>query len=41
MNILIAEDSHIIQMIHRQRMEQWGYQVDVASDGMEAVEYDQ
>ena len=39
MNILIAEDSTIIQMMHRQRMKEWGYEVDIASDGAEAVEY--
>lgn len=39
MNILIAEDSNIIQMVHRQRMKEWGYAVDIAFDEAEAVEY--
>ncbi|MCU7927223.1 MAG: response regulator [Candidatus Thiodiazotropha sp. (ex Dulcina madagascariensis)] len=39
MNILIAEDSQMIQMLQRELMENWGYSYDLASNGMEAVEY--
>lgn len=39
MNILIAEDNQIIQMIHRTIMENWGFTYDLATNGLEAVEY--
>lgn len=39
MNVLIAEDSNIIQLKQRQQMEHWGYTVDIASDGLQALEY--
>lgn len=38
-NILIAEDSPILQMLHRKLMEKWGYDYDMASNGLETVEY--
>ncbi|MCU7905911.1 MAG: response regulator [Candidatus Thiodiazotropha sp. (ex Epidulcina cf. delphinae)] len=37
MNILIAEDSPVIQVIHRELMHCWGYDFDIASNGIEAV----
>ena len=37
MNILIAEDNQILQMLHRELMSNWGYDFDIASDGTEAV----
>ena len=39
MHILIAEDNHMIQMLQRELMENWGYSYDLASNGLEAVEY--
>ncbi|MCU7920148.1 MAG: response regulator [Candidatus Thiodiazotropha sp. (ex Epidulcina cf. delphinae)] len=38
MNILIAEDSTMIQMIHRELMAFWGFDFDMASNGQEAVD---
>ena len=38
MNILIADDNLIIQMVHSEQMKHWGYDFDLASDGLEAVE---
>jgi CheY-like chemotaxis protein len=38
MNILIAEDQHIIQMTHEAVMATWGFDYDMASNGAEAVE---
>jgi len=37
MNILIAEDCSIIQMINEEFMNDWGHSFDMASDGIEAV----
>jgi CheY-like chemotaxis protein len=37
MKILIAEDNPIIRHIHRHMMEQWGFDYDLATDGVEAV----
>jgi len=39
MNILIAEDNKVIQMIQREQMENWGFTYDLAANGLEAVEY--
>jgi len=39
MKILIAEDNSDIRMLHQKRMSQWGYNIDLASNGKEAVEY--
>lgn len=39
MNILIAEDNLVIQMLDTKLMENWGYSYDLASNGLEAVEY--
>jgi len=39
MNILIAEDDPILQMLNRRMMDRWGYHFDIASNGAEAVEY--
>jgi len=39
MKILIAEDNSDIRMLHQKRMSRWGYHVDLASNGKEAVEY--
>lgn len=38
MNILIAEDNPIIQIINAELMSKWGFEFDMASDGIEAVE---
>lgn len=37
MKLLIAEDSPLIQSIHRQRMSAWNFEFDLASNGEEAV----
>ncbi|MCU7919574.1 MAG: response regulator [Candidatus Thiodiazotropha sp. (ex Epidulcina cf. delphinae)] len=34
---MIAEDSPVIQVIHRELMRCWGYDFDIASNGIEAV----
>ncbi|MCF6257755.1 MAG: response regulator [Gammaproteobacteria bacterium] len=39
MKILIAEDNSDIRMLHQKRMSRWGYHVDLASNGKEAVDY--
>lgn len=41
MNILIAEDNQIIQMLLSELMSNWGYDFDMASNGIEAVEFAQ
>ncbi len=41
MNILIAEDSPVIQKVHRALMHHWGYGFDIATNGQEAVEFAQ
>lgn len=41
MKILIAEDNQMTQMLRRTIMRGWGYDFDMASDGLEAVEYAQ
>ncbi|MCU7919700.1 MAG: hypothetical protein KZQ95_15275 [Candidatus Thiodiazotropha sp. (ex Epidulcina cf. delphinae)] len=41
MNILIAEDSQFIQVIHRELMRHWGYCFDIVSNGKEAVDFAQ
>ena len=41
MNILIAEDNPIIQVLNYELMSDWGFEVDMASNGIEAVEYAQ
>lgn len=38
MNILIAEDNLMIQHLHRALMKSWGFDFDMASDGLEAIE---
>ncbi|MGL6160347.1 response regulator [Microbulbifer sp.] len=38
MNILIAEDTPIIQRLYQSLMENWGFN-DIAINGQEAVEY--
>jgi len=38
MNLLIAEDNPIIQMLHCDVMEWWGFNFDMASNGKEAVD---
>jgi len=38
-NILIAEDSPVLRMLHGKLMEKWGYSYDMASNGLETVEY--
>jgi CheY-like chemotaxis protein len=40
-NILIAEDNQIIQMLLTELMSNWGYDFDMASNGIEAVEFAQ
>lgn len=39
MHILIAEDNPIIQVLHQNIVEEFGYKCDIASNGKEAVEY--
>lgn len=39
MNILLAEDQRVIQVIHQTLMENWGFDCDIASNGHEAVEF--
>jgi CheY-like chemotaxis protein len=39
MNILIAEDNQMIQELNSELMESWGFKFDMASNGIEAVEY--
>lgn len=41
MNILIAEDNQIIQALNSELMDDWGFEFDMASNGIEAVEYAQ
>jgi CheY-like chemotaxis protein len=37
MNILIVEDDAINQMLYGELMQEWNYDYDLASDGMEAI----
>ena len=39
MNILIAEDTPVIKIIHEMAMKAWGHEYDIASNGAEAVNY--
>jgi len=39
MNVLIAEDNPAIQALHERVMNVWNYSFDMASNGVEAVEY--
>jgi CheY-like chemotaxis protein len=39
MNILIAEDNPVIQMLDSALMQTWGFAFDLASNGIEAMEY--
>jgi len=39
MKILVAEDNLDIRILHKKRLSQWGYHVDLASNGEEAVEH--
>ena len=39
MNILIAEDLPVTQMLHSKLMHRWGHVFDMASNGAEAVDY--
>lgn len=39
MNILIAEDIAVVQMLHALTMKEWGHEYDIASNGAEAVDY--
>lgn len=39
MRILIAEDSHIIKLVHKALMDAWGFHYDIVSNGEEAVDY--
>lgn len=41
MNILIAEDDIVNQMLSAELMENWGFNFDMASNGLEAVKYAQ
>lgn len=41
MNILIAEDNPILQSLHERVMKKWKYDFDMASNGVEAVEFAQ
>jgi len=37
MNILIAEDDQITQLFYQEIMQDWGYDCDIASNGLKAV----
>ncbi len=39
MKILIAEDSPVTRRIHQEQLTAWGYDVDLAVNGEEAVDY--
>jgi CheY-like chemotaxis protein len=39
MNILIAEDNQVIQLLNAELMSDWGFEFDMVSNGIEAVEY--
>jgi CheY-like chemotaxis protein len=39
MNILIAEDNPVIQLINSELMNEWGFSYDMVSNGRKAVEY--
>lgn len=39
MNILIAEDLLVTQMLHSKLMQRWGHVFNMASNGAEAVDY--
>ena len=41
MNILIAEDAPFLQLLNKELMNVWGFDFDMASDGLEAVDYAQ
>jgi len=41
MNILIAEDNPSIQILNARLMNHWGFEFDMASNGIEAVDYAQ
>ncbi len=41
MKILIAEDNQLLQNLNRELMNLWGYDFDLASNGLEAVEHAQ
>ncbi len=41
MNILIAEDNEMIQELNAELMGDWGFNFDIASNGIDAVEYAQ
>ncbi len=38
MNILIAEDNQVIQLLNAELMNDWGFEFDMVSNGIEAVE---
>ena len=38
MNILVAEDDPVIHNLHQRQLTRWGYNVDLAVNGREAVE---
>ena len=38
MNILIAEDDQMTQLLYQEIMQGWGYDCDIASNGLRAVE---
>ena len=39
MNILIAEDQYILQIVLELAMDEWGFSYDIAVNGLEAVKY--
>ncbi len=39
MNILIAEDTPFLQLLNRELMNHWGYDFDMASNGIEALDF--
>lgn len=39
MKILVAEDNSDIRMFHQRQLTSWGYNVDLAINGKEAIEH--
>lgn len=39
LNILLVDDSEVLRCAYRRVLEGWGHKVDVAEDGLEAIEF--
>jgi two-component system, chemotaxis family, sensor kinase CheA len=39
LNILLVDDSEVLRQAYRRVLEGWGHKVDVAEDGLEAMEF--